>query len=173
MKNILITGANGQLGSEMRLLANADTNNEYIFTDVNQMEGRTTIHLDITNREAVCQMVQAEGIDAIVNCAAWTNVDGAEDNKEACYKVNVEGTKNITDACRNIGAKLIYISTDYVFNGQGEKPWTADCKDYAPLSVYGQSKLDGELAVANTLEKYFIVRTAWVFGINGKNFISK
>lgn len=109
----------------------------------------------------------------VVHCAAWTAVDLAEDDdkKAKVHAINADGTQNIADACKKIDAKMVYISTDYVFDGQGTTPWQPDCKDYAPLNVYGQTKLDGELAVANTLEKYFIVRIAWVFGVNGKNFI--
>ena len=111
--------------------------------------------------------------DAVIHCAAWTAVDAAEDaeNKDTVYAVNVNGTKYLAEACRRQGCKMMYISTDYVFNGQGETPWTPDCKDYAPLSVYGQTKLEGELAVSSLLEHYYIVRIAWVFGLNGKNFI--
>ena len=109
----------------------------------------------------------------MVHCAAWTAVDAAEDEdkRDKVMAINAGGTANIAQACRSIGAKMVYISTDYVFNGQGTEPWDPDCRDYAPLSVYGKSKLEGELAVSGTLEKYFIVRIAWVFGVNGKNFI--
>ena len=109
----------------------------------------------------------------IVHCAAWTAVDAAEDEdkKDLVHKINVEGTQNIANVAKKIDAKMVYISTDYVFNGQGETPWDPDCKDYAPLSVYGETKLGGEQAVSNTLDKYFIVRIAWVFGLNGNNFI--
>ena len=111
--------------------------------------------------------------DAVIHCAAWTAVDAAEDedNKEKVYAVNVIGTRNIAEVCKQLGCKMIYISTDYVFNGQGSNPWKADCKEYAPLNYYGKTKLEGELAVAELLEKFFIVRIAWVFGLNGKNFI--
>ena len=111
--------------------------------------------------------------DVVVHCAAWTAVDAAEDeeNKAKVHSINVEGTANIAEVCKKLDCKMIYISTDYVFNGQGTEPWQPDCKDYAPLNVYGQSKLDGERAVSETLDKYFIVRIAWVFGVNGKNFI--
>ena len=111
--------------------------------------------------------------DVIVHCAAWTAVDAAEDeDKQAKVRaINVDGTQNIANAAKKIDAKMVYLSTDYVFDGQGKKPWKPDCKDYKPLNVYGQTKLDGELAVANTLDKYFIVRIAWVFGVNGANFI--
>ena len=122
---------------------------------------------------AVERLMERYRPDAVIHCAAWTAVDLAEDDdkKAKVHAINADGTQNIADACKKIDAKLVYISTDYVFDGQGTTPWQPDCKDYAPLNVYGQTKLDGELAVANTLEKYFIVRIAWVFGVNGKNFI--
>ena len=129
--------------------------------------------LDITDKEKVFQVVKEVNPDVIVHCAAWTNVDGAEDPKNlgVVRAVNVDGTRNLAEAAKAVDAKFVYISTDYVFDGQGERPWQPDDKNYAPLNVYGQSKLDGELAVAETLDKYFIVRIAWVFGRNGKNFI--
>ena len=131
------------------------------------------IQLDITDQTAVCTTIALEQPDVIVHCAAWTAVDAAEDpeNRDKVYAINAEGTRNIAEAAKAVGAKMVYISTDYVFDGQGERPWEPDDKNYAPLNVYGQSKLDGELAVRETLEKYFIVRIAWVFGLNGKNFI--
>ena len=131
------------------------------------------VSLDITNKEAVESTITSVNPDVVVHCAAWTAVDLAEDeeNKEKVMKINAQGTKNIADVCKKLDCKMIYISTDYVFDGQGVEPWKPDCKDYAPLSVYGKSKLEGELAVANTLSKYFIVRIAWVFGLNGNNFI--
>ena len=131
------------------------------------------ISLDITDKEAVSRVIKEVKPDVIVHCAAWTAVDAAEDeeNQPKVRAINVDGTRNIAEAAKEIAAKMIYISTDYVFDGQGEKPWEPDCKDYAPLCVYGQTKLDGELAVSELLDKYFIVRIAWVFGKNGKNFI--
>lgn len=131
------------------------------------------IKLDITDAEAVKRVLRVVQPDVVIHCAAWTAVDAAEDeeNRDKVRAINVDGTKNIAEACKELDSKMIYISTDYVFSGQGEKPWEPDCKDYAPLCVYGQTKLDGELRVANTLDKYFIVRIAWVFGTNGKNFI--
>ena len=129
--------------------------------------------LDITDAQAVSRVVSEIMPDAVIHCAGWTAVDAAEDEdkKELVHRINVDGTQYIADACKENGCKLLYLSTDYVFNGQGQTPWTPDCKDYAALNVYGQSKLDGELAVCNTLEKYFIVRISWVFGRNGKNFV--
>ncbi len=131
------------------------------------------VQLDITNREAVHAVIEELKPDVIIHCAAWTAVDAAEDaeNREKVHRINAEGTRNIAEAAKVVDAKMIYISTDYVFDGKGTEPWKPDCKDYAPLNVYGQSKLDGELAVSSILEKYFIVRIAWVFGLNGNNFI--
>ena len=129
--------------------------------------------LDITDEAAVRTLIATEKPDVIIHCAAWTAVDAAEEdeNKDKVDKINHLGTKYIAEAAKEADAKLLYLSTDYVFDGQGTTPWEPDCKEYAPLNVYGQSKLDGELAVAEILEKYFIVRIAWVFGLNGSNFI--
>lgn len=131
------------------------------------------VQLDITNGTAVSQIVEKLQPDAIIHCAAWTAVDAAEEeeNIPKVMAINVDGTKHLANAAKSVGAKMMYISTDYVFDGQGTEPWQPDCMDYAPLNVYGKSKLQGELAVSETLEKYFIVRIAWVFGLNGKNFI--
>ena len=131
------------------------------------------VSLDITDEDKVFELMDAQKPDVVIHCAAWTAVDLAEeeDKQKLVYAVNVTGTKNIANACKKTGSKMIYLSTDYVFNGQGDKPWEADCKDYAPLSVYGKTKLEGELFVSSILERYFIVRIAWVFGLNGKNFI--
>ena len=129
--------------------------------------------LDITNAAAVEDVLNRVKPDVIVHCAAWTAVDLAEDEdkREKVFAINARGTENIAKVCKKVDAKMVYISTDYVFDGQGTEPWKPDCKDYKPLNVYGQSKLEGELAVSGLLEKYFIVRIAWVFGLNGKNFI--
>ena len=131
------------------------------------------IQLDITDAAAVSRVLREVKPDAVVHCAAWTAVDAAEDaeNQPKVRAINAEGTANIAAVCKELDCKMVYISTDYVFNGQGETPWQPDCKDYAPLNFYGQTKLEGELAVSSRLEKYFIVRIAWVFGLNGKNFI--
>lgn len=131
------------------------------------------VKLDITDGEAVKASLLDIKPDVVVHCAAWTAVDAAEDeeNIPKVKAVNVCGTENIAKACKELDCKMIYISTDYVFNGQGETSWSADCKEYAPLSVYGKTKLEGELKVSSTLDKYFIVRIAWVFGVNGKNFV--
>jgi dTDP-4-dehydrorhamnose reductase len=129
--------------------------------------------MDLTDKNAVDTFLTNCKMDAVVHCAAWTAVDLAEEeeNRAKVRAVNVDGTQYIASACQRLGCKMLYISTDYVFDGQGETPWQPDCKDYKPLNVYGQTKLEGEMAVASTLEKYFIVRIAWVFGINGRNFI--
>ena len=127
--------------------------------------------LDITDKAAVTKALGVLAPDAVIHCAAWTAVDLAEENPEKVRAINAGGTRNIAEVCEALDCKMLYISTDYVFDGQGDIPWQPDCKDYKPLNVYGQTKLEGELAVAETLEKYFIVRIAWVFGLNGKNFI--
>ena len=131
------------------------------------------VPLDITDKNAVEKVISEINPDAVIHCAAWTAVDMAEDDDkvELVRKVNAGGTQNIADACKATGAKMLYLSTDYVFDGQGTEPWQPDYKNYKPLNVYGQTKLEGELAVSSTLDKYFIVRIAWVFGLNGKNFI--
>lgn len=179
---IFVTGVAGQLGHDV-MNDLAARGYEGIGTDIApQYSGAddgtavTTmpyVSLDITDRDAVEKTITELKPDVVVHCAAWTAVDLAEDDdkKAKVHAINADGTQNIADACKKIDAKMVYISTDYVFDGQGTTPWQPDCKDYAPLNVYGQTKLDGELAVANTLEKYFIVRIAWVFGVNGKNFI--
>lgn len=171
---VLVTGTSGQLGHDV-MLELASRGIEALGTDRkggDNPEFKTAI-LDITDKENVDKLLNDYRPDAVIHCAAWTNVDGAEapENQAAVRAVNVAGTENLALACKAIGAKMIYISTDYVFDGQGNKPWQPDDKNYAPLNVYGQSKLDGEKAVANNLDKYFIVRIAWVFGKNGKNFV--
>ena len=131
------------------------------------------ISLDITREDAVFKAIDQVKPDALVHCAAWTAVDAAEepDNRKTVFAVNEEGTRHIARASRAVHAKMVYISTDYVFDGTGTEPWQADCTEFAPQNVYGESKLSGEKAVRETLESYFIVRTAWVFGLNGKNFV--
>lgn len=179
---VLVTGVAGQLGHDV-MNGLAKRGYEGVGSDIapsySGIEDGTAVttmpyvSLDITDADAVNRVITEVNPDAVVHCAAWTAVDLAEDEdkQDKVHAINVNGTQYIADACKKIDAKMVYISTDYVFNGQGETPWTADCKEYAPLNVYGQTKLDGELAVANTLDKYFIVRIAWVFGVNGKNFI--
>lgn len=179
---VFVTGVAGQLGHDvMNELASrgytgvgTDLAESYSgIQDGTYVTMVEYVSLDITNKEAVMNTIKSVKPDVVVHCAAWTAVDLAEDeDKQAKVKaINVDGTQNIADACKEIDAKMVYISTDYVFNGQGTDPWTPDCKDYKPLNVYGQTKLGGELAVSNTLSKYFIVRIAWVFGKNGNNFI--
>lgn len=175
-----VTGVNGQLGhdvmNELNKRGHEGVGSDIadVYAGVADSPAVTTmpyVSIDITDRDAVLNTVK--GFDAVIHCAAWTAVDMAEDDDkvELVRKVNAGGTQNIADACKTIGAKLLYLSTDYVFDGQGTEPWQPDCKDYKPLNVYGQTKLEGEFAFSNTLEKYFIVRIAWVFGLNGKNFI--
>ncbi len=170
---VLVTGTSGQLGFDvMQKLARRGY--EGIGADRADTEADFEhVKIDITDKEKVMKVVQDVKPDVIVHCAAWTNVDGAEDpaNLKVVRAVNVDGTRNLAEACKKVDAKFVYISTDYVFNGEGERPWEPDDKNYAPINVYGQSKLDGELEVSKILEKYFIVRIAWVFGKNGKNFI--
>ena len=141
--------------------------------DGSAVEQMLYVKLDITDEKAVKDAIAAASPDAVIHCAAWTAVDMAEDDSliPRVRAVNAGGTQNIADACKAADCKMLYLSTDYVFDGQGETPWEPDCKDYKPLNVYGQTKLEGELAVSKTLEKYFIVRIAWVFGLSGKNFI--
>jgi dTDP-4-dehydrorhamnose reductase len=131
------------------------------------------VQLDITDKDAVTSVIEEIRPDAVIHCAAWTAVDAAEDeeNRDKVHKINALGTRYIAEAAKAVDARMLYLSTDYVFDGKGDRPWEPDDKCYAPLNVYGQSKLDGEIAVSETLEKYFIVRIAWVFGLNGKNFI--
>ena len=171
---VLVTGANGQLGWDM-ILELKKRGHEPIATDILDSfeQDCEYIKLDITDEKAVRETITKLKPDAVVHCAAWTAVDAAEDeeNKPKVYAINVLGTKHIAESCKEIGCKMVYISTDYVFDGQGTEPWKPDCKDYKPLNYYGQTKLEGELAVSGTLDKYFIVRIAWVFGLNGKNFI--
>ena len=161
---VLVTGAKGQLGSDV---VNGLNSRKYetIGVDIEEM--------DITDPESVNKVVVKANPDVVIHCAAWTAVDAAEDrdNISIVRSVNVKGTKNIANVCKKLDCKMIYISTDYVFSGRGTDPWKPDCRNYAPLNVYGQTKLEGELAVAGALDKYFIVRIAWVFGVNGSNFI--
>ncbi len=179
---VFVTGVNGQLGHDVmnelhkRRYEVVGTDKADVYSGVADNSPVTFlpyIALDITDAESVANVITEVNPDAVIHCAAWTAVDMAEDDDKVALvrAVNVGGTQNIANVCKKLDCKMVYISTDYVFDGQGEEPWQPDCKDYAPLNVYGQSKLDGELAVAEILEKYFIVRIAWVFGVNGKNFI--
>lgn len=177
-----VTGVNGQLGHDvMNELAKrgyegvgSDIQPAYSgVADGSAVTSMPYVQLDITDKQAVEKIITEVNPDAVIHCAAWTAVDMAEDDDkvEKVRAVNAGGTQNIADACKEIGCKMLYLSTDYVFDGQGTEPWQPDCKNYKPLNVYAQTKLEGELAVSSTLEKYFIVRIAWVFGLNGKNFI--
>ena len=179
---VFVTGVGGQLGHDVMNELHkrgyegigSDIQPQYSgVQDGSAVTAMAYLPMDITDRETVVNVISSVRPDVVVHCAAWTAVDLAEDDDkiEKVRAINVNGTQNIADVCRQLDCKMVYLSTDYVFDGQGEEPWQPDCKDYKPLNVYGQTKLEGELAVANTLEKYFIVRIAWVFGLNGKNFI--
>ena len=161
---VLVTGVKGQLGFDV-VNELKGKNIEAVGVDIEEMY--------ITDKFSVNKVIKDVNPDAVIHCAAWTAVDAAEDEdkKDKVELVNVYGTQNIADVCKELDIKMMYISTDYVFNGEGTTPWQPDCKYYAPQNVYGQTKLDGELAVSNTLDKFFIVRIAWVFGKNGNNFI--
>lgn len=179
---VLVTGVAGQLGHDvMNELAKrgyegigSDIKDTYSgIPDGTAVVTMPYVPMDITDKASVEKVLKEVNPDVVVHCAAWTAVDLAEDEdkKETVQKVNADGTRNIALVCKDLGCKMVYISTDYVFDGQGTQPWEPDCKDYKPLNVYGETKLAGELAVSENLEKYFIVRIAWVFGKNGKNFI--
>lgn len=179
---VLVTGVAGQLGHDvMNELhkrgyegVGSDIAPQYSGADdgtaVTKMD---YVQMDITNSEEVTETIKKVNPDVVVHCAAWTAVDLAEEseNKDKVMAINVSGTENIARVCKELDCKMVYISTDYVFDGYGTRPWNEDCKDYAPLNVYGESKLMGEKVVSLNLEKYFIVRIAWVFGVNGNNFI--
>ncbi len=177
---VFVTGVNGQLGHDVINELNkqgieaigSDITEEYagLASDISAM---SYFSMDITDADCVSRILTEVNPDAIIHCAAWTAVDAAEDveNQAKVHAINAGGTRTIASVAKLLDAKLLYLSTDYVFDGQGEKPWEPDDKCYAPISVYGQSKLDGELAIAELMEKFFIVRIAWVFGLNGNNFI--
>lgn len=179
---VLVTGVGGQLGHDvMNELAKrgyegigSDLAPAYSgIADGTAVTTMPYVPMDITDQASVDEIITRENPDVVVHCAAWTAVDMAEDDDkvEKVRLVNAKGTENIALVCKKLDAKMVYLSTDYVFDGLGTEPWKPDCKDYKPLSVYGQTKLEGELAVSGNLEKYFIVRIAWVFGVNGRNFI--
>ena len=179
---IFVTGVAGQLGHDvMNELASrghegigSDLLPQYAgIADGSAVTRAPYVPLDITDGEAVSRVLSEVKPDAVIHCAAWTAVDLAEDEdkRDKVRAINADGTRHIAQACKALGCKLMYISTDYVFDGQGETPWQPDCTDYAPLNVYGQTKLEGELAVRELTERFFIVRIAWVFGLSGKNFI--
>lgn len=177
-----VTGVGGQLGHDVmnelakRGYEGVGSDIQPVYSgaaDGSAVTSMPYVALDITDREAVARVITDINPDAVIHCAAWTAVDMAEDDDkvEKVRAINAQGTQNIADVCKKLDCKMTYLSTDYVFDGQGTEPWKPDCKDYKPLNIYGQTKLEGELAVSTTLEKYFIVRIAWVFGVNGKNFI--
>ena len=177
-----VTGVNGQLGhdvmNELQKRGHQGVGSDLApayagVADGSAVTAMPYAALDITDAQAVRRVIGEVKPDAVIHCAAWTAVDMAEDDDKVALvrRVNAGGTQNIARACKEFDCKMLYLSTDYVFDGQGTQPWKPDCKDYKPLNVYGQTKLEGELAVADTLEKFFIVRIAWVFGLNGKNFI--
>ena len=179
---VFVTGVNGQLGHDVmnelarRGYVGIGSDLDSVYKDVEDSSAITTMpytSMDITDKEKVLQVIGEAKPDAIIHCAAWTAVDTAEDKDKVALvrRVNADGTWNIANAAKLIDAKLLYISTDYVFDGQGTCPWHPDDKNYRPLNVYGQTKLEGELIIAQILEKYFIVRSAWMFGLKGKNFI--
>ena len=179
---VFVTGVGGQLGHDI-VNALAERGHNPVGSDIAPTYSGIAddtavctapyVQLDITDRNAVERVLLSEKPDAVIHCAAWTAVDTAEEegNISKVRAINGLGTENIAKVCKELDCKMVYISTDYVFDGQGETPWQPDCKDYKPLNVYGQTKLEGELAVSGLLNKFFIVRIAWVFGLNGKNFI--
>lgn len=177
--SVLVTGVAGQLGhdivNELTKRGITVIGSDILFEKdiANKSSWYKYIQLDITDKETVDRLIEELKPDAIIHCAAWTNVDGAEDfnNRPLVKKINADGTDNLVKVAKRIGARFMYISTDYVFNGEGTKPWKTDNKDYAPLNYYGKTKLEGELSVSSQLNTFFIVRIAWVFGLNGKNFI--
>ncbi len=179
---VFVTGVSGQLGHDVmnelskrgHTAIGSDLAPAYAgVADGTPVTEAPYVQLDITDEAAVSRTIAELRPDAVIHCAAWTAVDAAEEpeNREKVDRINHLGTQYIAAAAKAADAKMMYISTDYVFDGQGTEPWEPDCKDYRPLNVYGETKLKGELAVSGTLEKYFIVRIAWVFGLNGKNFI--
>ncbi len=158
---VLVTGVKGQLGHDV-VNELCKRGMEAVGVDIEEM--------DITDRDSVRNVISENKPDAVIHCAAYTAVDAAEDHEDICRRVNADGTQNIADACKELDIKMLYLSTDYVFDGEGERPWEPDDACH-PLNVYGQTKYEGELAIQNTLKKYFIVRITWVFGVNGKNFV--
>ena len=177
-----VTGVGGQLGHDVmnelisRGYEGIGSDIQMVYSGIADDSAVTKASyrmLDITDKEAVEKVITESNPDVVVHCAAWTAVDMAEDDDKVAKvrSINADGTQNIAEVCQKLNCKMIYISTDYVFNGQGTEPWKPDCKDYKPLNVYGQTKLEGEMAVSGILQKYFIVRIAWVFGLNGNNFI--
>ncbi len=177
--SVLVTGVAGQLGYDVinelsrRGIKAIGTDIREEAELINKANWTRYIQLDITDKNAVEEVARGINPDVIIHCAAWTNVDGSEDenNKPLVKKINVDGTDNLVKVAKETGCKFLYVSTDYVFDGEGTRPWQPDDKNYAPQNYYGETKLQGELAVSSQLDKFFIVRIAWVFGLNGKNFI--
>ena len=172
LMKVFVTGVGGQLGHDV-MLELVSRGYEAIGSDLAPTNDTYDhyIPMDITDPDSVQAVIRQADPDVVIHCAAWTAVDLAEEKEDLVRSINATGTQHIADVCKALDCKMIYISTDYVFDGQGQTPWMPDQKNYAPLNIYGQTKLEGELAVANTLDKYFIVRIAWVFGRNGNNFI--
>ena len=179
---VFVTGVGGQLGhdvmNELHKRGYEGVGSDILPTYSGIMDGSAVTAMpyeamDITDADMVREVLGRVQPDVVIHCAAWTAVDLAEDEdkQDKVRAINADGTRNIAEVCKNLDCKMVYISTDYVFDGQGTEPWQPDCKEYKPLNVYGQTKLEGELAVSEILEKYFIVRIAWVFGLNGNNFI--
>ena len=179
---VLVTGVNGQLGYDVvnmlvkrghDCICSGSSTTYRGIADQSAVTYTRYICMNITDAARVKAIMHAIRPDVVIHCAAWTNVDEAEDpgNTSMVYAINAGGTRNLAEACRELGCKMLYISTDYVFDGHGTNPWKPDCRNYAPLNEYGRSKLEGETAVEELLEKFFIVRIAWVFGLNGKNFV--
>ena len=179
---VFVTGVAGQLGHDV-MNELAGRGYEGIGSDIKEVysglcdgtaaESMPYMQMDITDADSVGNVLRLVNPDVVIHCAAWTAVDLAEDEdkQETVQMVNAIGTRNIAEVCRELGCKMVYLSTDYVFDGTGTEPWKPDCRNYSPLNVYGKTKLEGELAVSELLDRYFIVRIAWVFGKNGKNFI--
>ena len=175
---VFVTGAAGQLGHDV-MEELVSRGHQAVGSDLDaaaiqdRLDGASYRSLDITDEEKVMALIREIRPDAVIHCAAWTAVDAAEDedNQDKVRRINVDGTAYVAAACKTVDAKMLYLSTDYVFNGEGSLPWQADCRDFAPLNVYGRSKLEGEVRVTSALSRYFIVRIAWVFGKNGANFV--
>ena len=179
---VFVTGVAGQLGHDV-MNELADRGHEGIGSDIREVysglcdgtaaESMPYMQMDITDTDSVGNVLKSVRPDVVIHCAAWTAVDLAEDEdkQETVHRVNADGTRNIAEACRELESRMVYLSTDYIFDGTGTEPWQPDCRNYSPLNVYGRTKLEGEQAVSELLDRYFIVRIAWVFGKNGQNFI--
>ena len=176
---VFVTGVNGQVGHDvMQELVNRGhraigSGSSKIYRGTDSVADMPYIQMDVTDAEEVMERITELKPDAVIHCSAWTAVDAAEDeeNREKVYALNVKGPENIAKSCHDVGAKLVYLSTDYVFDGQGDRPWQPEDTIFAPVNVYGQSKLEGEFAIVRNTNKFFIVRIAWVFGLNGRNFV--